>query len=217
MDSNKEHIIVGMSGGVDSSVAALLLKERDYEVSGLFMKNWEEEDTGHCTAAEDAIDALGVCEQLNIPLDAVNFSKEYWDNVFSYFLEEYKSGRTPNPDILCNKEIKFKAFLDYALKQGAERIATGHYARITNKDGNYQLLKGLDPEKRSKLFSVPTQSISAKQGNISRWRAKQKRSPRTRVQIRICQSREKRQHGYLLYRRNGVQGIFKSVFACETG
>lgn len=152
MDSNKEHIIVGMSGGVDSSVAALLLKERDYEVSGLFMKNWEEEDTGHCTAAEDAIDALGVCEQLNIPLDAVNFSKEYWDNVFSYFLEEYKSGRTPNPDILCNKEIKFKAFLDYALKQGAERIATGHYARITNKDGNYQLLKGLDPEKDQSYF-----------------------------------------------------------------
>jgi len=146
-----------MSGGVDSSVAALLLIEQGYDVEGLFMKNWEEDDTEeYCTAAEDFSDAQSVSDALGIKLHTVNFSSEYWDNVFEYFLEEYRSGRTPNPDIMCNKEIKFKAFLDYALNLGADFIATGHYARIDrgNSQGDAQLkmLKGIDENKDQTYF-----------------------------------------------------------------
>ena len=150
---NSSRVIVGMSGGVDSSVTALLLQRQGYNVSGLFMKNWEEKDPdGPCPAAEDARDALDVCDRLGIALDAVNFSTEYWDRVFRYFLDEYRCGRTPNPDILCNKEIKFKAFLDYALAQGADCIATGHYARITHSNGQYRLLKARDTNKDQTYF-----------------------------------------------------------------
>ena len=150
---NPRRVTVGMSGGVDSSVTALLLQQQGYNVSGLFMKNWEEKDPdGHCPAAEDARDALEVCDRLGIALDAVNFSAEYWDRVFRYFLDEYRCGRTPNPDILCNKEIKFKAFLDYALNQGADCIATGHYARITHSNGQYRLLKARDTNKDQTYF-----------------------------------------------------------------
>jgi tRNA-specific 2-thiouridylase len=142
-----------MSGGVDSSVAALLLKQQGLTVSGLFMKNWEEDDPAFpCTAREDAMDALAVCEQLGIELDAVSFSSQYYENVFEYFLEEYRLGRTPNPDILCNKEIKFKAFLDYALEHGADKIATGHYARVDFVDGSYRLLKAADGNKDQTYF-----------------------------------------------------------------
>src|SRR3990167_7875046 len=127
---SSQRVIVGMSGGVDSSVSALLLKKQGYQVEGLFMKNWEEEpgQVDNCAADEDLIDAQAVCLKLGIRLHTVNFSTEYWDRVFTYFLEEYRAGRTPNPDIMCNKEIKFKAFLDYALELGADYIATGHYA-----------------------------------------------------------------------------------------
>jgi len=150
---SKGRVIVGMSGGVDSSVAALLLQQQNYEVSGLFMKNWDEADPeGPCQADIDARDALAVCERISVPLDAVSFAREYWDRVFSYFLDEYAQGRTPNPDILCNKEIKFKAFLDHALAQGAEWIATGHYARVRQQHGEYQLLKGCDPDKDQSYF-----------------------------------------------------------------
>ncbi len=151
--SPKGRIIVGMSGGVDSSVAALLLKQQGYDVSGVFMKNWDEQDPeGPCQAEIDARDAMAVCDILGIPLDAVSFADEYWDKVFACFLEEYRGGRTPNPDILCNKEIKFRAFLDYALAQGAERIATGHYARVRCHEGEIQLLKGRDPGKDQSYF-----------------------------------------------------------------
>ena len=154
MSANKQQrIMVGMSGGVDSSVAALLLIEAGFQVEGLFMKNWEEDDDEeYCAATEDLADAQAVSDQLGIKLHTVNFATEYWDRVFSHFLTEYKAGRTPNPDILCNKEIKFRAFLDYALDLGADKIATGHYARITKKSGEYQLRTGLDSNKDQSYF-----------------------------------------------------------------
>ena len=146
-------VIVGMSGGVDSSVAALLLMEQGYQVEGLFMKNWEEDDgTEYCTAMDDLADAQAVCDRIGIALHTVNFAAEYWDNVFEHFLAEYKAGRTPNPDILCNREIKFKAFLDYARSLGADLIATGHYVRRRDRDGRSELLKGLDPNKDQSYF-----------------------------------------------------------------
>jgi tRNA-specific 2-thiouridylase len=152
--SSSQRVIVGMSGGVDSSVAALLLLEQGYRVEGLFMKNWDEDDgTEYCTARADLADAQAVCDRIGIHLHTANFAAEYWDRVFEHFLAEYRAGRTPNPDILCNKEIKFKAFLDYALLLGADYIATGHYARIRRDDaGNAELLKGLDPNKDQSYF-----------------------------------------------------------------
>jgi tRNA-specific 2-thiouridylase len=146
-------IVVGISGGVDSSVTALLLKQQGYDVRAVFMKNWEGDDTEeHCSAEVDLADARAVCEQLHIPLQGVNFSDQYWDRVFAYFLQEYAVGRTPNPDVLCNKEIKFRAFLDYALAQGAEHIATGHYARCEQRDGEYYLLRACDHDKDQTYF-----------------------------------------------------------------
>lgn len=149
-----KNIIVGMSGGVDSSVTALLLLEQGHQVTGLFMKNWEEDDgTDYCTALEDLADAQQVCDELGIELKTVNFAAEYWDEVFEVFLSEFAAGRTPNPDILCNKHVKFKAFLNYAIEDlGAEYIATGHYARVSEQNGEFFLLKGLDPNKEQSYF-----------------------------------------------------------------
>ena len=148
-----KRIIVGMSGGVDSSVTALLLQQQGYDVQGVFMKNWEGDDTKeHCAAEDDLRDARQVCETLGIPLQGVNFADQYWDRVFEYFLQEYRANRTPNPDILCNREIKFKAFLDYALAQGADYIATGHYARIGREADRYTLLRGKDANKDQSYF-----------------------------------------------------------------
>lgn len=146
-------VVVGMSGGVDSSVAALLLKEQGYDVIGIFMKNWDDTDEfGVCTATEDYEDVIRVCNQLDIPYYAVNFEKQYWDKVFTYFLEEYKTGRTPNPDVICNKEIKFKAFLNHALSLGADFVATGHYARVVRENGKVQMLRGKDENKDQTYF-----------------------------------------------------------------
>lgn len=145
--------MVAMSGGVDSSVAALLLQNQDRPIAGMFMKNWEEDDrSGHCPAEQDAADALSVADSLGIEFHARNFSAEYWDGVFENFISEYQAGRTPNPDILCNREIKFKTFLQHAHDLGAERIATGHYVRSDQKDGNHRLLRGLDHNKDQSYF-----------------------------------------------------------------
>lgn len=146
-------VVVGMSGGVDSSVAALLLKEQGYDVIGIFMKNWDDTDeNGFCTATEDYEDVIKVCNQIGIPYYAVNFEKQYWEKVFQYFLDEYKAGRTPNPDVMCNKEIKFKAFLEHALSLGADYLATGHYARVDRTDGRVKMLRGLDENKDQTYF-----------------------------------------------------------------
>jgi len=150
---NKQRIVVGMSGGVDSSVTALLLKQQGYDVIGLFMKNWEDDDDAeYCSTRQDLLDAVSVADVIGIPIEAVNFSKEYKERVFSYFLREYQAGRTPNPDILCNAEIKFKAFLDHAMQLGADTIATGHYAKVREVDGLFQLLKADDGSKDQSYF-----------------------------------------------------------------
>ncbi len=149
--NNIKHVIVGMSGGVDSSVAALRLVQSGYQVSGIFMQNWEDDDE-HCTARQDYRDAKGVADKLGIPLSTVNFADEYWERVFAHFLSEYGAGRTPNPDILCNKEIKFNAFLDHAHEQGADAIATGHYAQIGYEADSVQLLRGSDNNKDQSYF-----------------------------------------------------------------
>ncbi len=156
-DTDGMSVVVGMSGGVDSSVSALLLKQQGYRVTGLFMKNWEDDDDDeYCSTRQDLIDVASVCDTIGIDLEVVNFSKEYKDRVFADFLREYEAGRTPNPDVLCNSEIKFRCFLDHAMALGADRIATGHYARMRewSSDGRreYQLLKAEDGTKDQSYF-----------------------------------------------------------------
>ena len=146
-------VVIGMSGGVDSAVSAYLLKKAGYEVIGLFMKNWEDDDDSeYCSSRQDLIDAASAADIIGIDLEAVNFAKEYKERVFSNFLEEYSAGRTPNPDVLCNAEIKFKAFLDHAMRMGADHIATGHYCRVRERNGLFELLRGSDPSKDQSYF-----------------------------------------------------------------
>lgn len=153
-DKSQIRVVVGMSGGVDSSVSAYLLKQQGYDVVGVFMKNWDDKnDSGVCTVTEDYQDVAKVASQIGIPYYSVNFEKEYWDRVFTYFLDEYKNGRTPNPDIMCNKEVKFKAFLDYAMSIDADYIAMGHYAQLRrDEDGRVHLLRGADDNKDQTYF-----------------------------------------------------------------
>ena len=149
----KKRVVIGMSGGVDSSVSAWLLKQQGYEVIGLFMKNWEDDDNSeYCSTREDLIDAVSVADVVGVDIETVNFASEYKDRVFAEFLREYQAGRTPNPDVLCNAEIKFKAFLDHAMNLGADYIATGHYARVREVNGEFQLLKALDSSKDQSYF-----------------------------------------------------------------
>ena len=158
----KERVVVGISGGVDSSVAAWRLKEQGFDVIGLFMKNWEEDDLSYCNAQEDLESATESCETIGIPLKTVNFSYEYWEKVFAVFLQEYQKGHTPNPDVLCNREIKFREFFDFAKHLGAKFIATGHYARTRKKGSLTQLLKGTDPNKDQSyfLYQIPQNALA---------------------------------------------------------
>jgi len=151
--NHKQRVVVGLSGGVDSAVSAWLLKQQGHEVIGIFMKNWEDDDDSEfCSSRQDFLDAASVADVIGIEIEHVNFATEYKDRVFAEFLREYSAGRTPNPDILCNAEIKFKAFLDHAMRLGAGKIATGHYARVREAQGGFQLLKGLDPGKDQSYF-----------------------------------------------------------------
>ncbi|WP_101103505.1 tRNA 2-thiouridine(34) synthase MnmA [Macromonas bipunctata] len=153
--AQKQRVVVGLSGGVDSAVSAWLLKQQGYEVIGIFMKNWEDDDDSeYCSSRQDFLDAASVADVIGIDMEHVNFAAEYKDRVFAEFLREYQAGRTPNPDILCNAEIKFKAFLDHAMRLGADKIATGHYCRVrlNGTTGQYELLKGLDPLKDQSYF-----------------------------------------------------------------
>ena len=154
LDNSNTRVVVGMSGGVDSSVTALLLKQQGYDVVGVFMKNWDDTDeNGVCTATTDYEDVAKVASEIGIPYYSINFEKEYWDRVFQYFLDEYKAGRTPNPDVMCNKEIKFKAFLDYAEQLNADYIAMGHYAQVkTDEQGVVHMLRGADGNKDQTYF-----------------------------------------------------------------
>src|SRR6476660_3453758 len=153
----RQRVVVGLSGGVDSAVTAWLLKQQGHEVIGIFMKNWEDDDDSeYCSSNVDFVDAASVADVIGIPIEHVNFAAEYKDRVFAEFLREYQAGRTPNPDVLCNAEIKFKAFLDHAMRLGAEKIATGHYARVREREGErgrrFELLKGLDDSKDQSYF-----------------------------------------------------------------
>jgi len=150
--ATKMRVVVGLSGGVDSAVSAHLLKQQGCDVVGIFMKNWEDDDDEYCSSNADFVDAAAVADVLGIEIEHVNFAADYKDRVFDEFLREYEAGRTPNPDVLCNAEIKFKAFLDHAMRLGAEKIATGHYARVRERDGQFELLKGLDPLKDQSYF-----------------------------------------------------------------
>jgi len=153
MSAQKKRVVVGLSGGVDSAVSAHLLKQQGHEVVAIFMKNWEDDDDDeYCSSRQDFLDAASVADVLGIEIEHVNFAAEYKDRVFSEFLREYEAGRTPNPDVLCNAEIKFKAFLDHAMRLGAQCIATGHYARVRERDGRFELLKGLDDSKDQSYF-----------------------------------------------------------------
>ena len=168
------NIIVGLSGGVDSSVTAALLKQQGHQISGVFMQNWEDDDNDeYCSIKQDSFDAIAVADIIGIDIDIVNFAAQYKDNVFAYFLKEYSAGRTPNPDILCNAEIKFKCFLDYAIEQGADTIATGHYARKEVRNGVHYLLKGLDQNKDQSyfLYRLKPFQLSARFSHWVSWRS----------------------------------------------
>lgn len=197
-----QKVIVGMSGGVDSSVSAWLLQQQGYQVEGLFMKNWEEDDgEEYCTAAADLADAQAVCDKLGIELHTVNFAAEYWDNVFELFLAEYKAGRTPNPDILCNKEIKFKAFLEFAAEDlGADYIATGHYVRRADVDGKSRLLRGLDSNKDQSYFLYTLSHEQIAQSLFPVGELENRRCVRL-LKILVWSPRRKRLYRHLLHWR----------------
>ena len=203
-DKAMTRVVVGMSGGVDSSVAAYLLLQQGYRVEGLFMQNWQEEDD-QCTAIQDYRDAAGVCQTLGIRLHSVNFSNQYWVQVFDHFLHEYQAGRTPNPDIMCNKEIKFKAFLDYARNLGADFIATGHYARRDDEAEKNPYATRTRTKIRTRAIFSTRLANSNCATRYFRWGRVKKRSGQgDSSAMWFPQSRQKGQHRHLFYRRAKV-------------
>ncbi len=201
-------IIVGLSGGVDSSVAALLLKREGYEVIGLFMKNWEGDDTDeYCSANQDLVDAAAAADVIGIDFEAVNFSAEYRERVFADFLREYQAGRTPNPDVLCNSEIKFKAFLDHALALGADRIATGHYAQVREFLGQWQLLKAEDGTKDQSYFLHRLNQAQLSKTLFPRRPSLQARCPTDRRGGRSAEPRAQGFDRHLFHRRTSLPRI----------
>jgi len=192
-----------MSGGVDSSVSAWLLKEQGYEVIGLFMKNWEDDDdSDYCSTRQDWIDAVSVADVVGVDIEAVNFAAEYKDRVFAEFLREYQAGRTPNPDVLCNAEIKFKAFLDHAIKLGADLIATGHYARVRENTGReLRIIESRGCQQGPELLFAPLEPGPIIEDVISPWEYSKNRGPENCRAVAITQCSKERFHRHLLYRR----------------
>ena len=207
---NKQRIVVGLTGGVDSAVTAHLLKQQGHEVVGIFMKNWEDDDDSeYCSSNVDFVDAAAVADVLGIEIEHVNFAADYKDRVFAEFLREYQAGRTPNPDVLCNAEIKFKAFLDHAMRLGAEKIATGHYARVrsTRRRGRYELLKGLDPAKDQSYFLHRLNQAQLSQDAVPGRRAAQDRGAPHRRRDRPAEREEEGLDRHLLHRRAAVPRV----------
>ena len=207
-------IVLGMSGGVDSSVAAWLLKRQGHEVVGVFMKNWEDDDTDdYCTSRQDLVDAASVADVIGIELEAVNFVAEYRERVFAHFLREYAAGRTPNPDVLCNSEIKFNAFLDFAQSLGADAIATGHYARVRASDGRVELRKAADVTKDQTLFPASAHAAPAGCGTLSDRRSDQAAGARDGARAGHTDVCEEGFHGHLLHRRAAVSRLSRALSA----
>jgi len=216
-DKMTKRVVVGMSGGVDSSVAALLLKRQGYDVVGLFMKNWEEQDeNGVCTAEQDYADVRRVCAILDIPYYTVNLSQSYWDNVFRHFVEEYKKGRTPNPDVACNREIKFGVFKEQAMKLDAQYIATGHYCGIKKENGRTYLTRALD-ENKDQTYSQPGDRKSDRKRPVPAGKDDQTRSEKDCRRERLCHRKEERFHRHLLYRGAQFQAVPCTVYTDEGG
>ena len=214
---SKQKVVVGMSGGVDSSVTAWLLKEQGYDVVGLFMKNWEDDDDSeYCSTRQDWIDVVSVADLIGIDVEAVNFAAEYKDRVFAEFLREYSAGRTPNPDVLCNAEIKFKAFLDHAMSLGAETIATGHYARVRENNGRFELLKALRSYERPVVLPASAEPGAVVENAVSFRRDSENQSPRDRRTDRAAECEEERFDRHLLHRRTAVPRLPEPLSADQT-
>ena len=214
----KERVIVGMSGGVDSSVAAWLLKQQGFDVVGLFMKNWEDDDTDeYCTSRADLVDAASVADVIGIELEAVNFAAEYRERVFAHFLREYGAGRTPNPDVLCNSEIKFRAFLDHARALGADRIATGHYARVRAERRARRAAEGARRDEGPELLPAPADAGAAGAGAVSARSDREAGRARDRATRRHPDVGQEGLDRHLLHRRAAVSRFPRAVSAEVTG
>ena len=209
---NKQRIVVGLSGGVDSAVAAHLLKQEGHEVVGIFMKNWEDDDDDeYCSSRQDFLDAASVADVLHIEIEHVNFAADYKDRVFAAFLREYEAGRTPNPDVLCNAEIKFKAFLDHAMRLGADCIATGHYARVRATQRPLRAAEGPRSAEGPELLPAPAEPVATEQDAVSDRRIAQNRSAPARRRDRPAEREEKGLDRHLLHRRAAVSRIPQSL------
>ncbi len=214
-----QKIVVGLSGGVDSSVTAHLLQQQGYDVVGVFMQNWEDDNNDeYCSIKEDSMDAIAVADLLGIDIELVNFAGQYKDRVFSYFLAEYSAGRTPNPDILCNSEIKFKCFLDYAIELGGAKMATGHYAaNRVRPDGRTELIRAADQSKDQTYFFVSLKPGTSQPGGVSAGRIAEIASARHRRRNWSAQRQKERQHRHLFYWRTTLPRFSESLSTQSAG